>query len=86
MQRSQNNKLLTIPKSSDFRNLSPTLSKGEGEIILSFQNIPSILNFPIIPITLITQITQNFPTILIKREFPTIKCYFLLKLLGVKQN
>lgn len=62
MQRSQNNKLLTIPKSSDFRNLSPTLSKGEGEIILSFQNIPSILitpkilsilnflNFPITPI------------------------------------
>jgi hypothetical protein len=47
VQRSQNNKLLTIPKSSDFRNLSPTLSKGEGEIIMSFQNIPSILIFPI---------------------------------------
>ena len=47
MQRSQNNKLLTIPKSSDFQNLSPTLSEGKGEIILSFQNIPSILNFPI---------------------------------------
>lgn len=65
MQRSQNNKLLTIPKSSDFRNLSPTLSEGEGENILSFQSIPSILitpkilsilnflnflNFPITPI------------------------------------